>query len=379
MPAASTPLAYGPTGRSRVARHRLARAPALAARRGRRRQRHRARPRRPHDRLRPRPGGRVGELAREPARLRGRPPRHRHGPARLRRLADARRADLDLRATRGWSRRCSSSSAWTPRPSWATRWAASSARSSRSASRPASSASCWSAPPGLTIEYQRNEHVLGRAARAREPADRLRRRGSRPARTRCRGARARGACSWASWRPGPTCFPPPLVAEQIRGSGKPGFVDALDALTDYPIRDRLPEIACPTLIVWGEDDKLVPVRDADEFERLIPDARKVVFPDTGHVAMLERPRGVQRAARGLPGRGAGRGRGRAPSRGARALGGRGARGGRRAAAGVAAPPPARCSGAGRLGVAARQPGPARVGRHGTVTLARTGPRTLIPW
>ena len=42
--------------------------------------------------------------------------------------------------------------------------------------------------------------------------------------------------------------------------------------------------------MWGEDDRLVPVRDADEFERLIPDSRKVVFPDTGHVAMFERPR-----------------------------------------------------------------------------------------
>ena len=31
------------------------------------------------------------------------------------------------------------------------------------------------------------------------------------------------------------------------------------------------------------------MRDADEFERLIPDARKVVCADTGHVPMLERP------------------------------------------------------------------------------------------
>jgi pimeloyl-ACP methyl ester carboxylesterase len=84
-------------------------------------------------------------------------------------------------------------------------------------------------------------------------------------------------------------LPAPLVAEQIRGSGKPGFVPALDALTKYPIRDRLGEIACPTLIVWGTEDKLVPPRDAAEFERLIPNARKVVWPETGHVAMLERP------------------------------------------------------------------------------------------
>jgi pimeloyl-ACP methyl ester carboxylesterase len=87
----------------------------------------------------------------------------------------------------------------------------------------------------------------------------------------------------------PDRLPGPLVAEQVRGSGKPGFLPALDALTDYPIRDRLGEIACPTLIVWGAEDKLVPARDADEFARLIPNSRKVVWSQTGHVAMLERP------------------------------------------------------------------------------------------
>jgi pimeloyl-ACP methyl ester carboxylesterase len=84
------------------------------------------------------------------------------------------------------------------------------------------------------------------------------------------------------------------VAEQIRGSGKPGFVPALDALAGYPIRDRLAEIACPTLIVWGAEDKVVPVRDADEFARLIPNARKVVWSQTGHVPMLERPAAFNR-------------------------------------------------------------------------------------
>jgi hypothetical protein len=43
------------------------------------------------------------------------------------------------------------------------------------------------------------------------------------------------------------------------------------------------------LLVWGRDDNLVPVKDADEFERLIPNARKVILEDTGHVPMLERP------------------------------------------------------------------------------------------
>ena len=79
-------------------------------------------------------------------------------------------------------------------------------------------------------------------------------------------------------------------------------------------RLRLPRPAardrrCPTLIVWGEKDSIIPVRDADEFERLIPDSRKVVMKDTGHVPMAERPAGVQRRAGGLPRRD-GRGRGR---------------------------------------------------------------------
>ena len=45
----------------------------------------------------------------------------------------------------------------------------------------------------------------------------------------------------------------------------------------------------PTLIVWGEKDSIIPVADADEFERLIDDSRKVVMKDTGHIPMAERP------------------------------------------------------------------------------------------
>ncbi len=97
----------------------------------------------------------------------------------------------------------------------------------------------------------------------------------------------------------PEALPPALMAENLRASGTPGFLDALEALTSFPISERLPEIACPTLIVWGDEDRLVPVRDADEFERLIPDSRKVVYPGTGHVAMLERPIAFNRLIEGF--------------------------------------------------------------------------------
>src|SRR5258705_4730041 len=74
----------------------------------------------------------------------------------------------------------------------------------------------------------------------------------------------------------------------MSGTGSPGFLPALGALTDYDFRDRLVDIKSPTLLVWGREDNLVPVKDADEFERLIPNAGKVILEDTGHCAMIER-------------------------------------------------------------------------------------------
>jgi pimeloyl-ACP methyl ester carboxylesterase len=87
----------------------------------------------------------------------------------------------------------------------------------------------------------------------------------------------------------PNRIPTDLLYEITRGSGRPGFHPALKAIFEYDYRDRLPEIRCPTLVIWGADDMLVPQRDADEYVRLIPGARKVVLEDTGHSAMIERP------------------------------------------------------------------------------------------
>jgi pimeloyl-ACP methyl ester carboxylesterase len=82
----------------------------------------------------------------------------------------------------------------------------------------------------------------------------------------------------------------PLTWELIQGAPKPGFMPALKANLDYAYRDRLAQIEVPTLIVWGRNDVIVPVGDALRYERLIgPNARAVIFEDTGHVPMLERP------------------------------------------------------------------------------------------
>lgn len=56
----------------------------------------------------------------------------------------------------------------------------------------------------------------------------------------------------------PSRLPAPLVTAQLCGVGKPAFIHALDALTDYPIEHRLPEIACATQIIWGAEDRTGP-------------------------------------------------------------------------------------------------------------------------
>src|SRR5918912_416029 len=93
----------------------------------------------------------------------------------------------------------------------------------------------------------------------------------------------------------PSLIAPETLWEMSEGAGRSAFGAALEAILDYDFRDRLGEIRSPTLVVWGRDDMLVPVKDAAEYERQIRGARKVVLDDTGHVPMIERPRTVNRA------------------------------------------------------------------------------------
>jgi pimeloyl-ACP methyl ester carboxylesterase len=82
----------------------------------------------------------------------------------------------------------------------------------------------------------------------------------------------------------------PLATELVRGVTAPGFVDSFEALLTYSFRDKLERIDVPTLVVWGRNDMLVPAADAEAYEHLIGEnAHSVIFEDTGHLPMLERP------------------------------------------------------------------------------------------
>lgn len=72
-----------------------------------------------------------------------------------------------------------------------------------------------------------------------------------------------------------------------------GPAGAYRGLTGPLPRERLAvdlsKVAPPTLVVWGEDDALIPVRAGRKAAETIPDARLVTIPDCGHLPMEECP------------------------------------------------------------------------------------------
>jgi pimeloyl-ACP methyl ester carboxylesterase len=63
-------------------------------------------------------------------------------------------------------------------------------------------------------------------------------------------------------------------------------------IPDRGLARRLRRITAPTLVVWGQEDRLVPPQYADDFAAAIPDARKAVFDRAGHMITVERPDAV---------------------------------------------------------------------------------------
>ncbi|MEU7141605.1 alpha/beta hydrolase [Nocardia sp. NPDC046473] len=61
------------------------------------------------------------------------------------------------------------------------------------------------------------------------------------------------------------------------------------SMVDPTLRGRLPEITLPTLVIWGEADRVTDPENGRAFADAIPDAQLVIMKDTGHLPQIESP------------------------------------------------------------------------------------------
>jgi 3-oxoadipate enol-lactonase len=67
----------------------------------------------------------------------------------------------------------------------------------------------------------------------------------------------------------------------------PAFVRLVEAFQKLDVRDRLPSITAPTLVICGEQDRIKPVPYSREIAAAIPAAALILVPDAGHAVFLE--------------------------------------------------------------------------------------------
>jgi pimeloyl-ACP methyl ester carboxylesterase len=68
---------------------------------------------------------------------------------------------------------------------------------------------------------------------------------------------------------------------------------------DRVLRRWLGRVDIPTLIVWGDEDRLAPVELARGWADLLPEATVATFPDAGHLVLDESPEACATVARFL--------------------------------------------------------------------------------
>jgi 3-oxoadipate enol-lactonase len=94
--------------------------------------------------------------------------------------------------------------------------------------------------------------------------------------------------------------PEPAVVRELRrlvAEGTPaGVAAAQRGMARRPDSTAtLSQIACPTLVVVGEEDSLTPPEVAEKMAAAVPRSRLVKIPDAGHISNMENPQAFQEA------------------------------------------------------------------------------------
>ncbi|MEU1803190.1 4-carboxymuconolactone decarboxylase [Streptomyces sp. NPDC019937] len=85
------------------------------------------------------------------------------------------------------------------------------------------------------------------------------------------------------------------LLQDLRDTDRAGYAACCDILADYDVRDVLPSITAPTLVVAGRDDPATPPPHAREIADRVPGASLVEVAHAAHLAGVERPEAVTSA------------------------------------------------------------------------------------
>jgi 3-oxoadipate enol-lactonase len=106
----------------------------------------------------------------------------------------------------------------------------------------------------------------------------------------------------------------PKLVSPTTLSSKPGLVKSIKEImletsvqgvvgASLGMRDRLDstellsQITCPTLIIQGADDQLIPVQESQVMEKYIPSSHLLIIPGAGHLPNMEQPDRYNQAIR----------------------------------------------------------------------------------
>jgi pimeloyl-ACP methyl ester carboxylesterase len=75
----------------------------------------------------------------------------------------------------------------------------------------------------------------------------------------------------------------------LRKGNRQAFIDRLSIKTSSEYHKKIPNIKQPTLVLWGNEDLLIPLENAKRFQQDLPNNNLVILKNTGHVPMEENP------------------------------------------------------------------------------------------
>ena len=65
---------------------------------------------------------------------------------------------------------------------------------------------------------------------------------------------------------------------------------------DPKFKRYLHRINAPTLIVWGDEDKIIPFQHAELWKKALPNAKVQIFKGAGHLVLDEKPEAASAVA-----------------------------------------------------------------------------------